>query len=105
VTGVVCSVDELALNTLFIARSNGLSVPQDLSITGMDNIEEARREGLTTLHISFDVVGRAAVNSLVSMLHGTSYEDASVILPLELIVRSSSGPVPHTFAPQSGPRA
>lgn len=49
VTAVVCTTDTLALGVLAHARATGISVPEQLSVTGFDGIEIAKLVGLTTV--------------------------------------------------------
>lgn len=49
VTALMCTTDVLALGALRWAHDAGLDVPGHLSITGFDGIDEALREGLTTV--------------------------------------------------------
>lgn len=49
VTAVICTTDTLALGVMAHARSNGIEVPAQLSVTGFDGIEVAQMVGLTTV--------------------------------------------------------
>ena len=44
-TGIVCTNDLYALAVWRLAEERGLRVPRDLSLTGVDNIIEARQRG------------------------------------------------------------
>lgn len=48
-TAVLCTTDSMALGVLTHAREQGLSVPDDLSVTGFDGIVPALLRGLTTV--------------------------------------------------------
>lgn len=48
-TAVACTTDSLALAVLDVASELGLSVPEDLSVTGFDGIDEARHRGIVTV--------------------------------------------------------
>lgn len=95
VTGVVCANDLFALALWKKAEEKGLRVPQDLSITGVDNIVEAERRGLTSVRTPFDRIGRKAVDALLALIAGASAEDAGAVLPVDLIKRGSVGPPPR----------
>ncbi|HBC88161.1 MAG TPA: hypothetical protein DCZ94_14520 [Lentisphaeria bacterium] len=61
ITAVVASVDMLALSLKKSAQARGLSIPEDFSITGFDDIREAVAENITTLsHMSRELGERAA---------------------------------------------
>jgi DNA-binding LacI/PurR family transcriptional regulator len=94
-TAVVASNDQMALGAILALTEAGLRVPDDISVTGIDDIPEAAffRPPLTTLRVAFEEDGRIAVAKLLS-----SIEDArptSDSSPMAtLIVRQSTGPAP-----------
>lgn len=48
-TAVVCTTDSMAVGVLEYAREQGISIPEQLSVTGFDGIPEALHEGITTV--------------------------------------------------------
>lgn len=92
VTAVVCASDGLALDLWQAAAERGLRVPQDLSITGIDNIQEGQSKGLTSIDTSFYQIGQAAVSTLLRLLKGVAPEDAGTVVPARLIKRVSVAP-------------
>jgi LacI family transcriptional regulator len=92
VTAVVCGNDFLALALWRIAEEKGLKVPEDLSLTGMDNMEDGAERGLTSVVNPCYQIGCQAIDSLVSLIRGTNYKDASRHLPVELVSRNSVSP-------------
>ena len=92
-TAVLCGNDILAYGALQECLWRQLRVPQDVSITGFDNIEMAAhcRPGITTLHVpAFDLGVRAA-----EILLGSSAgldTPRHVFMELELIVRGTTAP-------------
>ena len=93
VTAVVCASDGLALDLWRAATDRGLRVPQDLSITGLDNMQEGRSKGLTSVDTSFNEIGRAAVNALLSVVKGIAPEEAGTVVPAKLVKRASVAPL------------
>lgn len=89
VTAVVCASDGLALDLWQAASDRGLRIPQDLSITGIDNIQEGRSKGLTSVDTAFIEIGRAAVNTLLRAVKGAAPEEASAVVPAHLVKRTS----------------
>ncbi|GAA1942320.1 LacI family DNA-binding transcriptional regulator [Microbacterium deminutum] len=89
-TAVVASNDQMALGAMLALRDRGLRVPDDVSVTGVDDIPEAAyfSPPLTTLRIDFDAQGRSAVAELL----GGARAHAPAI-GSELIIRASTGPV------------
>lgn len=93
-TAVICGNDVLAVGALRQARVLGLNVPQDVSITGFDDIDLSvvTYPMLTTIHVPHAEMGRRAAQSLVDLvLHGTPPSNCS--LPVRLVLRQSLGPV------------
>ncbi len=91
-TAVMCVNDVLAIGALRAAREMGLSVPDDVSITGFDDIEIAvlADPALTTVHVPHREMGRRAAGMLIAMLRdgGTL---PSVKLPTDIRMRRSLG--------------
>lgn len=90
-TAIFASSDELAVGAMLAAKDMGLSIPNDLSIVGVDNHELADFFGITT--INQDVHGQAGklVKTMLQLLDDPEHEvDDQVEWPVELIVRSST---------------
>jgi len=88
VTAVVCTSDVLALGALQHATEQGLTVPDDLTITGFDGVPEAERAGLTTVRQPVLEKGRVAGQLLLQ--RGDRNRPRRVSLPTELIVGTTS---------------
>jgi DNA-binding LacI/PurR family transcriptional regulator len=95
ITAVMALDDVLALGVLREAGARGRRVPDDLSVTGFDDVAEASWRGLTTIRQPIHEKGRVAGQLLVSRLAGATLVDETVVLPAELVVRASTGPVPR----------
>lgn len=69
-TVIMCGNDVLAVGALRRAHEMGLRVPQDVSITGFDDIELARivTPSITTVHVPHREMGRRAAIELVKMV-------------------------------------
>ena len=93
-TAVMCGNDVLAAGALARARQMGLRVPQDVSITGFDDIELAKilHPPLTTVHVPHRLMGRTAAEFLISMVEGNS-DLSTRELPVEIALRGSLAPV------------
>lgn len=89
VTAVVCANDLFALALWRMAEERGLRVPEDLSLTGVDNMDEGALRGLTSIAQPFAQIGYAAVDAAIALLGGGSAAEASRVLPVELIERRS----------------
>ncbi len=78
-----------------VARSLGLSIPDDLSVIGFDNVPESAltTPPLTTIAQPIRRMGSEAISMLIAMMDGTSEGGTHVTLPTELIERASCAPV------------
>lgn len=95
-TAVVCFNDKVAVGVLQAAAARGLRVPEDLSVTGFDDIDVSRATTppLTTVRQPLQEMGRVAVTMLMRLLDGHRHDALSIELATELVVRSSTGPAP-----------
>ena len=84
-----CS-DLLAMTAINVLREAGRVVPDDIAVVGYDDIEIAANfhPPLTTVRQPLAEAGRALVESLLDLVHGSG--PASTLLSTELIVRGSS---------------
>jgi LacI family transcriptional regulator len=92
-TAILCVNDFMALGVLHELREAGVRVPQDVSVTGFDNIKlaEISYPALTTLHIPREKIGQLMAQTL--MAHEEFTTNTFVIEP-EFVVRASAGPAP-----------
>jgi len=94
-TAVMCVNDVLALGALRAAKEMDLQVPDDISITGFDDIEIAwlAEPALTTVHVPHREMGRRAASVLIQMVKQRERPE-SVKLETDIRLRRSLGPVP-----------
>jgi DNA-binding LacI/PurR family transcriptional regulator len=92
-TAVFAASDTQAFGTLEAARALGIRVPEDLSVIGFDDIEVASYVGLTTVRQPLFESGRRGAELLLRALSGRQVDVRTELLPLELVVRSTTGPV------------
>lgn len=95
-TGVFAVNDLAASGALQAAREAGLRVPDDLSIVGFNDIPTSVRVAprLTTIHLPLHAMGVAAAQRLMVQMLGQEKPSTPVTIPVTLIPRESSGPVP-----------
>lgn len=95
-TAVVCDDDILAAGACKAARRLGLRVPDDLSVTGFDDLALATavEPELTTVRLPAERVGEHGMAALLAVLEGTPWTAPD--LPVHLVVRDSTGPAPTT---------
>ena len=93
-TAVVCANDLLAIGALDAARRVGLQAPDDLSVTGFDDIEVAAlvTPALTTVRNPAYEIGRTSARLLLERVAGEDRPGRRVVLPCPLAVRESTVP-------------
>jgi DNA-binding LacI/PurR family transcriptional regulator len=91
-TAIFTYSDEMALGVLEAARELNLSVPQNLSVVGYDDISIAHFAQLTTVRQQLHEAGREAINLLLNILEYPKHPAVHVRMPAELIVRQTTGP-------------
>ena len=93
-TALICVNDVMAVGALRELRARGLRVPEDVSVTGFDNVTLAQFAvpALTTVHIPREQIGRTICACL--MRDDVAREQEFVVEP-ELVVRDSTGPAPR----------
>ncbi|MEM7732594.1 MAG: LacI family DNA-binding transcriptional regulator [Pseudomonadota bacterium] len=92
-SAVICGNDVLAVGAVKAAQRLGLRVPEDISITGFDDIElaEVIVPALTTVHVPHREMGVLAARQLWKMVTGSGPAD-SLELHTKLRLRGSLGP-------------
>lgn len=90
-TAMVCASDMTAIGFIHAMYEHGLRVPDDISVTGYDDIPEAKLiyPPLTTVDVNKEGVGRLAVRALLERIEHSDQEPCCRSLPAELIVRNS----------------
>jgi LacI family transcriptional regulator len=98
-TALVCDDDVLAAGACKAVRRLGLRVPQDVSVTGFDDLALATAVDpeLTTVHLPAGDAGAHGMRALIAALTGAPAESTGppVELPVALVVRGSTGPAPR----------
>ena len=94
-TAIFAANDVTALETIAVARSLGIRVPDDLAVVGFDNVPESALGDppLTTVEQPIQQMGREAVRMLLELIEDPTRTTTQVILPTRLIVRGSCAPV------------
>ena len=92
-TAAACLTDYTAVGLAGRLEYLGLSVPEDVALTGFDDIVPTLPNdlGLTTVAQPYEEIGIRAVELLMRRIKDREAPPASVELPVRLIVRGSSG--------------
>ena len=98
-TAIIYANDVMAIAGLSYARSRGLRVPEDLSVTGFDDSELSAHlsPGLTSMSTGADIRGAATARTLLAALAGEA--EASVALDCTTVVQRDSIMPPATTTP------
>jgi DNA-binding LacI/PurR family transcriptional regulator len=91
-TAVFAACDLQALGMIDALESLGANVPGDVSVVGFDDVEVARYAGLTTVAQPLEVSGRRGAELLLTALDGGDVPELRQHLPLELVIRGTTGP-------------
>ncbi len=100
-TCVICFNDRMAIGAMQELQSNGLRVPEDVSIAGFDDISLAQtlHPALTTVKQPSDLLGAQAAQKMLEMLRSASEGGSQnpvmlepVIIPSWLIIRETLRP-------------
>ena len=91
-TAVFAANDLSAISTIEVATEFGLSVPEDLSVVGFDNIPESvmSTPALTTVDQPIREMGRRAISLLVQLINGEPPGTTHITLDTSLVVRQST---------------
>lgn len=87
-TAILATSDALALGVIDTLHGMGLTVGREMSVTGFDDVPQARDAGLTTVRQPVREKGRL----MVEMLRDPARARSTVTLSTELVVRASTGP-------------
>lgn len=90
-TAIFAANDVSAIQTMKVARDLGLSIPEDLSVIGFDNIPESvlAEPALTTIDHSIQDQGYEAALMLMRLIEEPDTDQTDVWLPTRLVVRQS----------------
>lgn len=94
VTAIIAINDVMAIGTLSTLRQRGVSVPEDMSVAGFDDITVAADVGpsLTTVRIPMARMGEFAMEMVLTKEAARPRRKKT---GHELVVRGSTGPPPH----------
>ncbi len=91
--------DVSAIGAIWAFQEAGISVPEDISVVGFDDIPLASfcSPQLTTIRQPLLQMGRIAAQTLIDQLEGRAEFQSEIVIEPELIVRGSSGPAPKSL--------
>ncbi len=92
-TAIICVNDFMALGVLHELRESRVRVPEDISVTGFDNIKlaEVAWPSLTTLHIPRERIGHLMMQVLTGSSAAREACARKILIDPEFVVRGSTG--------------
>lgn len=92
VTAIVCASDPIALGALRALEEHGIKVPEDMSITGFNDINASSYSNppLTTIHAPSETMGAYAAEFLHHQAQKMKRLPVKIVLPCALIKRAST---------------
>lgn len=97
-TAVVATNDVFAVGAMMACRAAGVRIPEEISITGVDNTDlgATQTPALTSIRTPIVEIGRAAAEQVIARLEGRPHV-AFQTLPFELVTRDSTAKpgLPH----------
>lgn len=98
---LLCMNDQMALGALNVFAEEGTAVPDDVAVTGFDDLVVSRylSPPLTTVRQPAEELGAVAVSSLFTVMSGGVLSSKEIVLPTELVIRGSCGCEPSMWSP------
>lgn len=93
-TAILCGNDTLAFGVMLAAQRAGIRMPEDLSVTGFDDLPQARfmTPALTTVAVPAANIGVQVADALVARIEGEALPHRQ-LLDAPLVIRDSTGPL------------
>ena len=90
-TGLVCANDEMAAGAMTVAREQGLSVPDDLSVIGFDNVAftSLLHPKLSSIGCRISEMGQMAARMVLANAYGENKHEIQRVFKPNLILRES----------------
>jgi LacI family transcriptional regulator len=102
--GIVCGNDLIALGVMTAATRLGIRVPQDLAVSGYDDISMAQlsQPPLTTVRQPISELTTQATNLLLARINEPERQPNRIFLATQLVIRGSTNPADESAGPGAG---
>lgn len=96
-TAIFSMNDEMAIGAMQTLKNQGIRIPEDMSVTGFDDIAYAKYcdPSLTTISQPAEEMGKMAMDMLLKVIEGEPLSQRECVLPTEFIIRKSTAPAPR----------
>ncbi len=93
-----CGDDVLSIGALSAIKDNGLRVPDDIGILGLNDMEISRWQNinLTTIHQPIQQIVASSIELMVTMMDEPHHTPEARIFPCHIVERGTLRPVPKT---------
>jgi DNA-binding LacI/PurR family transcriptional regulator len=90
---IMCASDLIAIGAIQWLQQNNYRVPEDVAVTGFDNITESTftTPALTTIHVHKQLIGELAAERIVKRIENEDEVPLLIQTPTHLVIRQSSG--------------
>lgn len=90
---ICCASDRLAIGAMRWLQQHGYRIPQDIAVTGFDNIPDSEftYPPLTTVNVHKELLGELAAERMIRRIENPQEVPLRIIVPTELMVRQSCG--------------
>jgi DNA-binding LacI/PurR family transcriptional regulator len=89
---VFCATDSIAIGALSALWQAGVRVPEDVSVAGFDDVDDAAYASppLTTVRFDKRAYAEAALERLVARIGGSTEPPARIVVPVGIVPRAST---------------
>ena len=94
VTALLTENDRVAQLAILACRRMNIRVPEDLSICGFDDSDIAKEHNITSIKQNFQTIGEEVSRILLTAMSSPAAPIQNVSVPVELVVRGSTGTPP-----------
>lgn len=97
VDGVIATNEASAISAINVAKEQGISIPEDISIIGFSNGVLSRHSSpkLTTVSQHGELIGKTAVNKLIDKLERNDSPSTTTVIKTSLVERNSTKKYVH----------
>lgn len=90
--GIVCTTDMIAIGAILAVKATGRKVPEDIKVTGFDNVSVASifSPSITTIHQHGDKMAGVVAQLMMSLIEKKTIENMHHVIPVHLIKRQST---------------
>jgi LacI family transcriptional regulator len=94
-TAIFAGNDEVAYGVLYALHEMNIPVPQQISVCGFEDLAQSKKiwPGLTTIHQPAEDMIAQATHMLIRMLKDDTPREQQILLPSQMVLRGSTGPV------------